>query len=417
MDVTLETLGPTARALRVELPAERFAGEVERRLRRLARTLRVKGFRPGKVPLQVVRQRHLQEVYAEAVRTLVRESLPEALRREALSPVLEPRVDVEAAGEDRPLRYRAGFDVFPALDPARVARLELQETPAAVADAEVAAALEQLRRRHADWTPAGRPAAAGDRARLVYELGDPPPPLGEKSPQLELDLAEGAGDPALRAAVLGGAVGDEREADLGGDGPGGACRFRIEAVEVPRLPAWDDAEFLRRCGAGDGGREELTAAARRHLEGRAVEYRRAALRRQVVRGLAGDGADMLPVPESLQAWCLELRAREAGAKQAADVPAEHPLRAQALEDAREATVLRALQDAGGAAATEADLERVLEQYAQQFRDPERARREARQDERVRGHLEREAGWDALLRWVAGRARVRPAEKPAVESGA
>ena len=416
MDITLETLGPTARALRVELPAERFAAEVDRRLRRLARTLRVRGFRPGRVPLQVVRQRHLPEVNAAAVEALVRESLPEALRREELAPVLEPRVEVESVGEDRPLRYRAGFDVFPALDPARVAGLELRESSAAVSDAEVAAALEQLRRRHADWEPAERPAAAGDRARLVYELGDPPPPLGEQSPTLELDLEEGAPAAELRAAVLGRVAGDEREAALGADGPGRACRFRVEAVERPRLPAWDDAEFLRRCGAGDGGREELAAAARRHLEGRAVERRRAALRRQVVRGLAGDGADMLPVPETLQAWCLELRAREAGAKQAADVPAEHPLRAQALEDAREATVLSVLQQVSGAGATEADLARALDQYAQQFRDPERARREARSDERVRGHLEREAGWDALLRWVAGRARVSPAEEPAAESG-
>ena len=416
MDITLETLGPTARALRVELPAERFAAEVDRRLRRLARTLRVRGFRPGRVPLQVVRQRHLPEVNAAAVEALVRESLPEALRREELAPVLEPRVEVESVGEDRPLRYRAGFDVFPALDPARVAGLELRESSAAVSDAEVAAALEQLRRRHADWEPAERPAAAGDRARLVYELGDPPPPLGEQSPTLELDLEEGAPGAELRAAVLGRVAGDEGEAALGADGPGRACRFRVEAVEHPRLPAWDDAEFLRRCGAGDGGREELAAAARRHLEGRAVERRRAALRRQVVRGLAGDGADMLPVPETLQAWCLELRAREAGAKQAADVPAEHPLRAQALEDAREATVLSVLQQASGAGATEADLARALDQYAQQFRDPERARREARSDERVRGHLEREAGWDALLRWIAGRARVSPAEEPAAESG-
>ena len=409
MDVTLETLGPTARALRVELPAERFAGAVEQRLRRLARTLRVRGFRPGRVPLQVVRQRHLQEVYADATAALVRESLPEALRREELRPVLEPRVEVEQAGEDRPLRYRAGFDVFPALDPQRIAGLELREVPVAVADAEVAAALEQLRRRHADWMPAERPAEAGDRARVACELGDPPPPLTDQSPTLEVDLAADApGGAALRDAVLGCAAGDEREAELGADGPARACRFRVEAVESPRLPDWDDAEFLRRCGAADGGREELAAAARRHLEDRAAERRRDELRRQVVRGLAGDGADMLPVPETLRAWCLELRAREAGAKRVQDVPAEHPLRAQALEDAREATVLRALQDAGGAAPTAADLERALEQHARQFRDPARARREAQNDERVRGHLEREAGWDALLRWVAGRAKVRPA---------
>ncbi len=417
MDVTLETLGPTARALRVELPAERFAGAVEQRLRRLARTLRVRGFRPGRVPLQVVRQRHLQEVYADATAALVRESLPEALRREELRPVLEPRVEVEQAGENRPLRYRAGFDVFPALDPQRIAGLELREVPVAVADAEVAAALEQLRRRHADWTPAERPAEAGDRARVACELGDPPPPLTDQSPTLEVDLAaDGPGGAALRDAVLGCAAGDEREAELGADGPARACRFRVEAVERPRLPDWDDAEFLRRCGAGDGGREELAAAARRHLEDRAAERRRDELRRQVVRGLAGDGADMLPVPETLRAWCLELRAREAGAKRVQDVPAEHPLRAQALEDAREATVLRALQDAGGAAPTAADLERALEQHARQFRDPARARREAQSDDRVRGHLEREAGWDALLRWVAGRAKVRPAGEAAAEPG-
>ena len=106
MEVSLEVLGPTARALRVTVPQQRFAEQVENRLRQLSRTLRIKGFRPGKVPVQVVRQYHLAQVYGEVMEKLANDSLREALATEKVQPVVDPKVTVEEYGEDIDRMYR-----------------------------------------------------------------------------------------------------------------------------------------------------------------------------------------------------------------------------------------------------------------------------------------------------------------------
>ena len=103
------------RVLRVTVPQQGFVEQVERHLLKLSRTLNIKGFRRGKVPVRVVRQYHLPEVYEEVVKELVQVSLQEALVSENVSPAVPPEIEIETYGEDRPLKYRALFDVYPVL--------------------------------------------------------------------------------------------------------------------------------------------------------------------------------------------------------------------------------------------------------------------------------------------------------------
>ena len=151
MEVSLEVLGPTARALRVTVPQQKFAKRVEDRLRQLSRSLRIDGFRPGKVPVRVVRQQYLRQVYGEVMEALVNDSLNEALAMEKVRPVSDPKATVEEYGEDRPMRYQALFDVYPELAESRVEEMTLIDPDVTVEDADVENGMERLRHRNLAW--------------------------------------------------------------------------------------------------------------------------------------------------------------------------------------------------------------------------------------------------------------------------
>lgn len=417
MEVSLEALGPTARALRVTVPQQRFAEQVENRLRQLSRTLRIKGFRPGKVPVQVVRQYHLPQVYGEVMEKLANDSLREALAAEEVQPVVDPKVTVEEYGEDRPMKYQARFDVYPELAESKVAGLTLTEPEVAVEDAEVEEGMERLRRQSIDWKAVERPAAAGDQVAFQYTtcgMDETLAEIAEDSPDLALVLEPGTMLEELHEHLAGMSAGGERPVQVAfaerADGhplSGQTRQFRIRVREVREavLPDWEDAAWLAKCGGAGATRETIRDSVRAHLDYRRAEMRREYLTGQITQGLAAAGEPALPVPESLREWCLSIRVKEMGVPPEQELGGDHPIHQMALSDAQRITAFQALRALSGAEPSEEDQKRIEEAYAGQFRDPVAARRNARRNPDVRGHLQREATWDALIRWTLDRATV------------
>ena len=414
MKTSLETLGPCARRVQVELPAERFDAQLQRQLRRLARTVRIKGFRPGRVPPAVVRQRYLPDAVNDAARALIQESLEALYAEHALRPVADPAVTVREAAEGRPLRYELALDVYPQLSEAQVAALALRDPGAAVAEAEVEAAMERMRREQAAWAAVERPARAGDRVRVRYAPGAGAV-LGADSPEEVLDLSEEGCPPSLYAALLGARAQACGEAQLA-DAAGGMqpLAWRLEEVLEARLPDWDDAALLRVFGADGGGLTRARANVRAHLEQLAASLRRRLLSAQIAQALvAPEAAAPMAVPESLRLHCLRqlLGAEAPEAADLAAVPAAHPAAAQARADAAQIVALEALGALSGAEPSAADERRVVEGFARQYRDPRYLGEELRRNAGLRARLAAEVRWEALLPWVLERAKVESAPAP------
>ena len=417
MEISLEVLGPTARALRVTVPQQQFVEQVENRLRQLSRTLRIKGFRPGKVPMQVVRQYHLPQVYGEVMEKLANDSLREALAAEEVNPVVDPKVTVEEYGEDRPMKYQARFDVYPELAESKVSGVELTDPEVAVEDAEVEEGLERLRRQDVDWKAVERVAASGDQVALLYTtcgMDETLAEIAEDSPDLDLVLEPGAMLEELHEHLQGMGAGDEKSAQVAfaerADGhplSGQTRQFRIRVREVREavLPDWEDAAWLAKCGGAGATREDIQSSVRAHLDYRRTEMRREYLAGQITQGLAAAKEPALPVPESLREWCLSVRLKEMGVPPEQEPGEDHPAHRVALMDAQRITVFQALRALSGAEPSEQDMQQVEEAYAGQFKDSAAAKRNARSNPDVRGHLQREASWDALIRWTLDRARV------------
>ncbi|HHQ43210.1 MAG TPA: trigger factor [Chromatiales bacterium] len=296
MDVTVEQTGGLERRLKVEVPPERIEQAVEERLRGLARRVRVPGFRPGKVPFRIVRQRYGAQVREEVLGEVMEQTLREALAQEGLRPAGGPRIEEASAQPGEPLRYTAVFEVYPEIELKDIAQLRVRRPVAEVTEADVDAMIERLREQRATWEKVERPAREGDRVILDYEAeaadgGEIPG--GKRVEGQEEVLGSGRLLDEIDQALRGAGAGETREVKVRfpEDHPNEALRgrevtFRVTVREVAekRLPEVDEA-FARAFGVQEGGVEALRREVRANMERELHEALRRRTRRRVMDAL------------------------------------------------------------------------------------------------------------------------------------
>src|SRR6188474_349768 len=153
----------TRKNLVVEIPSTVVDAEIDKVARDYSRAARIPGFRPGKVPAKVVRQRFRDQILHDVAHGLIPRAVDEALRERGVEPVDTPDIKDVLVEEGQPLKFTANFETVPAFDPGDYSALKLRRPKAAVEDSAVEQALERLRQRAARYEPAeGRPVDAGD---------------------------------------------------------------------------------------------------------------------------------------------------------------------------------------------------------------------------------------------------------------
>src|SRR5436190_16635792 len=163
MQVSLTATGGLERRLEVAIPAAEVDGEVAQRLNKISRTARLKGFRPGKAPLAVIRQQYGDQVHGEVINDLMRSSYSEAVAREKLNPAGGPRIEPIAMSPGADLKYAAVFEVLPDVKLNPVTDLVIEKPVASVEDKDLEAMLDTLRKQRPVFNEVTRPAAADDR--------------------------------------------------------------------------------------------------------------------------------------------------------------------------------------------------------------------------------------------------------------
>src|SRR6185436_6848021 len=242
MMVSVETLPGLERRIEVSVPATRVRQQVDARLLKVSRSARIKGFRPGKAPIHVVRKYYGREVREEVVSDLIRETFAEALRQEKLQPAGGPRIEAKKTGEPDDLHYTATFEIYPQIALKDPAGIRLMRPTATVTEGDVDAMIESLRRQRPDWTEIERGSQTGDRITIDFE--------GGKSENLVVVLGAGRLLPDFEQGVVGAGTGEKREFDLRFPDDyqakhlaGKSARFQVivRKVEESRLPEVDDA--------------------------------------------------------------------------------------------------------------------------------------------------------------------------------
>src|SRR5690606_5173306 len=169
MQVSVETTGALERRIEVSVPRERIEQAIDERLKRVSRTAKLKGFRPGKVPFKVVKQQFGAQVRQEVLSDLMQSSFAEAVTQEKLNPAAGPRIEPISVGPEPDLKYRATFEVFPEIELKGVEGIAVVRPAAEVTEADVDAMVLNLREQRPRFELVERESREGDRVTMDFE--------------------------------------------------------------------------------------------------------------------------------------------------------------------------------------------------------------------------------------------------------
>ena len=331
MQVSIETTGALERRMEVSVPRERIEQAIDERLKRVSRTAKLKGFRPGKVPLKVVKQQFGAQVRQEVLSDLMQSSFAEAVSQEKLKPAAGPRIEPLAVGPDEDLRYRATFEVFPEIDLKGVEGIAVVRPAAEVTEADVDAMVLNLREQRPRFEAVDRECREGDRVTMDFEgLVDGVPFEGSKGENVAVLLGGGRMLKDFETGILGMKADERRQVSVPYPADyhnaalaGKAASFdvHVKTVEERRLPDLDD-EFCREYGVLEGGIEQLRREVRDNMERELADNVRARLKQQLLDGLLK--ANPVDVPGGFvdaQVRDMQIEAaRRAGATDASQLP-------------------------------------------------------------------------------------------------
>ncbi|PRD39765.1 UNVERIFIED_CONTAM: tig [Trichonephila clavipes] len=274
MQVTVETVSNLERRVKVVVPAAKIDQDVSARVAKAARTIRMDGFRPGKVPLSLVQKRFGESIRQEALGEIIRDSFYEAVTQEKLNPAGFPSIEevTDKAGED--LAFTALVEVYPELALAGFGDIKVERPVVEISDADIDEMIENLRKQRATFEDSSDAAADGDKVTLDFAgTIDGEAFEGGTSQNFDLVLGSNRMIPGFETGIVGIKAGEER--DINVTFPSDyqaehlrdkAAVFKITAHKVSRqvLPAVDEA-FLSAFGVKDGGLEKFREDVRKNM--------------------------------------------------------------------------------------------------------------------------------------------------------
>ena len=417
MQVSVESISKLERRMQVQVPAERVSQEVAARLQNLSRTARLKGFRPGKAPIKVIRQQFGVQVHREVIGELLQSSFAEAVSEKQLSPAGNPRIEPQSVGEGQDLRYVATFEVIPEVALQPMDTLELERVTSEVTESDIDAMIERLRRQQMKYSPVARAAVSGDKVSIDF-LGkiDGVEFAGGKGENIGVVLGEGRMLPELEQGLIGATAGDHRDISVSFPADYRATELAgktaifstdIKTVEEPALPEVDE-EFCKSFGVTEGGipklREDVAANMRRELEQNLRTRNKTAVLEKLYQ------ANPIDVPNAmLESQIRELQIesmRRAGTKDVSQAPPREPL----VEPARRRVALGLIiNDVIRREGIVLDPQRAnarLDEMVGAYGDAAALKRAYQQNADAMRQVESLALEDQVVDWILDHAKVR-----------
>ena len=255
MQVSVESTGDIARKMTVVIPSIRLDKASEERLKKVAKTVKIDGFRPGKVPFSVVKSRYADSVYYEVVQQVIDETLREALQKEEIVPAAMPNVTPTTMENGKDLEYVADFDVYPEFKKLDLSGVEVKKAIAKVVKKDVDETIDTIRKQHIDWKEVSRKSKENDRVLVDFNgTVEGVEFSGGKAEQFPVVLGEGQMLPEFEKGLQGVKAGDTPTLKVefpkeypGKEVAGQTAEFAIvvHSVSEPVLPDVDE-EFIKK---------------------------------------------------------------------------------------------------------------------------------------------------------------------------
>jgi trigger factor len=416
MQISVENTGALERRMNIQVPAQRVAEAIDDRLKSLSRTVRINGFRPGKVPVAVVRKQYGASVRQEVIEGLVQSTFSEAVTGQKLNPAGGPRIEEFKADEGQDLSYRAVFEVYPEFELKGIEELAVNRPAVEVADADIDAMIDNLRRQQASFVKVERAAQDTDRVTIDFEGKiDGVAFEGGKGENFPVTVGAGRMLPEFEAGLNGMKAGDTKEVPVtfpadyaAANLAGKTAIFTMTAhsVEEQQLAEAND-EFAKQFGITEGGiaklREEVADNMRREL----TDNIRSRVRQQLFDGLLAANSIEVPsvlVENEVRNMQLE-QGRRMGARDASQLPAAEQFQEPARRRVALGLVLGEVIRTSGVTADRSRVQAKVQEMIEQYPDPAQALKAFRDNQDAQRQIENLVLEEQVIEWMLERAKV------------
>ncbi|OOZ36164.1 trigger factor [Solemya velesiana gill symbiont] len=418
MQVSVESSEGLERRMTVELPVEQVNEAVEKRLKEVARTVKMDGFRPGKVPMSVVRKRYSEQVRQEVFGDLVQSTYFQALAQENLQPAGEPVVEPLDKNDDEGMGYTATFEVMSEIALQDISDKSISRPVAEVTDEDFEQMIDKLRNQRVTWNDVERAAQDGDQVTIDF-VGkiDGEAFEGGTADGVPLVLGSSSMIDGFESGLVGATADEERTLELQFPEDyrvdtlaGKAATFEVKVTKVaePVLPELDDV-FAKAFGIAEGGVEALHKEVRSNMERELEDKIRSSLKDQAMEVLLE--ANPIDVPAVLikqEAEALMQQTRANMAQQGHNAQMDLP--AALFEDQAKRRVILGLVigEVIKANNIELDSDRVrerVEQFAQSYEKPQEVIDYYYSNKQQLASIENVVLEDQVVEWVLEQAKV------------
>ncbi|MBC3766445.1 trigger factor [Neptunicella marina] len=306
MQVSVETTQGLERRLTITVEAENIDSAVKSRLQQLAKTQRINGFRPGKVPVKVIQKRYGQAVRQEISGEVMQRNFYQAIMQEKLTPAGAPTFELKKDVEGEGIEFVASFEVYPEVKLSGLDTIKVEKPVVKINADDVKGMLETLRKQHATWSEVKRAAKAEDQVTIDFVGSiDGEEFEGGKAEDFTLEMGKGRMIPGFEEGIVGAKAGSEVSVDVtfpedyhAENLKGKAATFAItvKKVEALNLPKLDD-EFAKLFGIEEGGVKELKTEVRKNMDRELTQNLKNRIKEQVLTGLLE--ANEVELPKAL----------------------------------------------------------------------------------------------------------------------
>jgi trigger factor len=414
MSDNVETLGALERRVSMKLPVDDIDRQVDARLKKLARDVRMPGFRPGKVPLKLVAQTYGPQVRSEVLGDAVQKSFNDAVKQANLKVAGYPRIEKKGDFE-----FSATFEIYPEVNIGDLSGAAIERPKVEVGEAEVAKTIEILRKQRTRFVPAERPAQDGDRLTVDFQGTIEGQPFeGGTANGMAFTLGEGRMLAEFETAVRGLSAGESKRFPLrfpddyqgkAVAGKDAVFDISVKKIDKPELPQLD-ADFAKALGVADGDLEKMKGEIRANVEREVRKRTDARVKNQALQALLD--AAPLELPKSL----IEMESKQLLERAAQDLqarglkPEQLNLTMQQFEEAARRRVALGLIIAELARAENlkpkpAEVRAIVEQEAQTYESPAEVVKWFYMQPQRLSEMEAVALEANVVKWVLSKAKV------------
>jgi trigger factor len=426
MAANVETLGTLERRVSMTVPVDEIDRKVDERLKKLARDVRMPGFRPGKVPMKLVAKTYGPQVRSEVLSDAVQKSFSDVVNEAKLKVAGYPRIEPnEKADDPKVLQFNATFEIYPDVTVGDLSARTIERPAVDIGDAEVSKTIDILRKQRVKFAPADRPAQDGDRLTVDFEGSlDGQPFPGGKGEDFPLVLGEGRLLPEFEAAARGMKAGEKKTFPLKFPddyqskevaGKQASFDLSVKKVEQPELPEVD-AEFAKSLGIAEGDVEKMRSEIKANVEREAKKRIEARVKQQALQTIL----DVTPIelPKSLvQMEQQELLQRAAADLQARGLKPEQMQLNPAMfeESARRRValgmIIGELAGKQNLQPKPAEVRALVEQEAQSYESPAEVVKWFYMQPQRLSEMESAALEANVVKWVLSKAKVEDKKLP------